>query len=181
MSRATRLLGASLLVLSICPAVQANWFTDWWAGMQRDAAKNRDWPMHFSDGDRAAVEAPFQQMAVNGWRRQNLLGAHHFTPDGAQLTQAGERKVHWILTQTPPQQRTIFIERTLDPTLNARRIDAVQQLAVRSMPTGELPAVQETHIVTEGRPAATVDRTNTQFQESMPKPQLAPARFGLDE
>lgn len=180
MSRAIRLLGASLLVLSISPAAEANWFTDWWAGMQRDSAKNRDWPSPFVHPDRAAVEAPFHQIAANGWRRQNLLGAHHFTPDGAELTQAGERKVQWILTQTPPGQRTIFVERTLDPTLNARRIDAVQQLAVRSLPTGELPAVQETHIVTEGRPASTVDRTNMQFQESMPKPQLAPASFGLD-
>ncbi len=181
MSRATRVFAASLLLASLCSPAEANWLTDWWHSMQRDAAANLCWPHPYVVPDRMAVGAPFHAMVANGWRRQNLLGEHHFAPDSTKLTQAGELKVRWILTQAPQQHRIVFVERAKDPMLTARRMDAVQQAAVRVLPVGELPLVQETHIVTEGRPAAAVDRTNLQFQETMPKPQLTTTTIDTGE
>ena len=178
MSRALQACAAGLLVLSVCTPADANWFTDLWYSCKAAEAQSRHWPMPYVMPDRAAVGAPFHLMVANGWRRQNLMGAHHFTPDGSQLSHAGEQKVRWILTQVPPHQRTIFIERGENSTQTARRVDTVQQMAVHIVPAGELPAVQESHLVTEGRPAAAVDRTNTAFQDSMPKPQLSAATLG---
>ena len=70
-------------------------------------------------------------MINNGWRRQNLLGQHHFNPDTNQLTTAGELRVQWIMTQAPPDRRNIFIERTLDGDVNAKRLAVVRDYATR--------------------------------------------------
>ena len=37
---------------------------------------NRQWPWPYVCPDRIAVQEPFCIMVNNGWRRQNLLGAH---------------------------------------------------------------------------------------------------------
>lgn len=179
MARTFRALAAGLVLLGVVPEAKANWFSDTWHECCNVYHRNKMWPKPFDMPDRLAVQAPFDQMVANGWRRQNLLGAHHFTPDNSQLTPVGEQKVQWILTQLPPDKRAIFVERTPDPSINARRVDAVQQLATRLTPAGELPVVEETHIVTEGRPASIVDQTNLQFQQTMPKPQL-PAETTID-
>ena len=42
---------------------------------------------------------------------------------------------------------------------------------------GYLPQAQDTHILSDGRPAVTVDFVNTQFRENMPIPTL-PASGG---
>jgi hypothetical protein len=178
MSRAYAACAACLVLLAACSPAQAEWWCDWWTCLQRDSRANRDWPVPYVFPDRDAVQAPFDQMVANGWRRQNLIGIHHFSDDGSQLTRAGELKVRWILTQAPPQYRTVFVERSLDPADTARRIEAVRQLAARFAAPGNLPDVRETHIVSEGRPAAAVDRAHTQFHESQPVPQLRQAGYG---
>ena len=43
-------------------------------------------------------------MVANGWRRQNLLSDYHFNEENPQLNLAGETKVHYILTQMPPNR-----------------------------------------------------------------------------
>lgn len=137
--------------------------------------QNVDWPWPYICPDRVAVREPFNIMVQNGWRRQNLLGPHHFTDDGNKLTVAGELKVRWIMTQAPPDHRNVFVERSIDPTITAQRVAAARDYAAKVSIDGQTPMVEETYLLCEGRPAAMVDAVNVRFQESMPPPVLPTA------
>jgi hypothetical protein len=117
-------------------------------------------------------------MVQNGWRRQNLLGPHHFDAEKGGLTTAGELKVHWVMTQAPEQYRQVFIERSLDPTVTQQRIEAAQNYATQVALEGQTPLVRDTHLISEGRPAAMVDHINVAFRESMLPPALPAAKPG---
>ena len=134
--------------------------------------RNELWPWPYICPDRAAVREPFALMVENGWRRQNLLGPHHFDAATGKLTTAGELKVHWIMTQAPPERRGIFVERSLEASVTASRIEAARDYATRVAADGRTPQVGDTHLVSEGRPAAAVDATYTRFNESMQPPVL---------
>jgi hypothetical protein len=137
--------------------------------------RNRDWPWPYVCADRIAVREPFCIMVDNGWRRQNLLGPHHFNPDTHQLTTAGELKVRWIMTQAPPDRRSIFVERSIEPTITVQRVETARQYAAQVALNSESPQVAETHLISEGRPASVVDQTNVRFYESLPPPVFLPA------
>lgn len=142
---------------------------------KRTYRANQMWPWPYQCPDRVAVREPFCMMINNGWRRQNLLGSHHFNPDTNQLTTAGELRVQSIMTQTPIDRRNIFIERSLNTETNSARLAAVRDYATRVSTDGHTPPVEETYLVSEGRPAAVVDATNTKFMQAMPAPVLPDA------
>jgi hypothetical protein len=137
--------------------------------------RNVLWPWPYVCPDRMAEREPFDLMVRNGWRRQNLLGSHHFDPNTGQLTEAGQLQVHWIMTQAPPGRRQIFIERALEPAATAARIVAAREYASRVAVDGQAPQVYETNLVVEGRPAPVVDATNVKFMENMRVPALPAA------
>jgi hypothetical protein len=134
--------------------------------------RNKVWPWPHICPDRVAVREPFCIMVDNGWRRQNMLGPHHFNPDTNKLTSAGELKVRWIMTQLPPERRSIFVERSLETEITAQRVETARAYAAQVALNGEQPLVAETHLLSEGRPASVVDNTNVRFQESLPPPVL---------
>lgn len=136
--------------------------------------RNEQWPWPYFCPDRDAVRQPFDAMIANGWRRQNLLGPHHFDAEKGTLTTAGELKVHWIMTQAPPERRSIFVERSLDPAVTEQRVEAARDYASRVATDGRTPQVSDTHLISEGRPAAAVDATYVRFNESMMPPVLPP-------
>lgn len=136
---------------------------------------NQMWPWPYQCPDRIAVREPFCLMVNNGWRRQNLLGAHHFNPETNQLTTAGELRVQSIMTQAPIDRRNIFIERTLNIETNTSRVAAVRDYATKVSTDGRMPQVEETYLISEGRPAAVVDATNVKFMQAMPAPVLPAA------
>ena len=168
------LLAALALIAFARPAHADRW-SDFWAAFKRDTVRNNLWPEPFSGFERRDAYQPFETMADNGWRRQNLMGAHHFSPDSTHLNKAGELKVEWILTQAPPNRRTIFVERGESRHETLSRVDAVRQRADQYMLAGEVPSVEETHLIAEGRPADEVDATNVRFRETSPAPQLPAA------
>jgi hypothetical protein len=133
------------------------------------------WPWPYQCPDRVAVREPFNMMIDAGWRRQNLLGPHHFNPETNQLTTAGELRVHWIMTQAPPDHRNIFVEHSLDADTNSVRLATVRDYATRVSMDGRPPRIEETYIISEGRPAAVVDATNVKFMQAMPAPVLPAA------
>jgi hypothetical protein len=135
---------------------------------------NANWPWPYICPDRMAAREPFQIMIDNGWRRQNLLGPHHFDATKGTLNTAGELRVHWIMTQAPPERRQIFVERSLDSAVTALRVESAREYAAQVANDGRTPQVGDTFIVSEGRPAAAVDATYTRFHESMPPPILPP-------
>lgn len=137
---------------------------------------NKQWPWPYVCPDRVAVQEPFCIMVNNGWRRQNLLGGHHFNPDTNQLNAAGQLKVQWIMTQAPPDRRSIFVERALDTKVNTQRVAAVRDYSAQVAVDAHTAQVTETSLMSEGRPAAVVDAINVKFQQSMPAPVLPAAQ-----
>jgi len=166
---------ALVVTLSAVPAALAVFVDHGAHYMKQTYHMNQMWPWPFQCADRIAVREPFCIMVNNGWRRQNLLGAHHFKPGTNQLSTAGELRVQWIMTQAPPDRRSIFIERTIDPETNNQRLVAVRDYGVKVSTDGREPMVEETYLMTEGRPAAVVDATNVNFIKSMPPPVLPAA------
>lgn len=173
-----RMLRAPLVAITLLGAAapaSAFWIDGFVDHVRAGSKANQRWPSPYVCQDRVYAHQAFDAMVANGWRRQNLLGSHHFTSDASQLTEAGRLKVQWIVSQTPPGYRHVFVERSLDPGVTQQRMQVAQQFATEVAMTtpGAGPArVVETHIVSEGRPAATVDYVNSQFRENMPIPTL---------
>jgi hypothetical protein len=178
--RRTLLAIVALLVVAGCTRTAgAVWVESKYHEIRRGYHRNVAWPWPYFCPDRVAVREPFRMMVNNGWRRQNLLGPHHFNDNATELTTAGELRVHWIMTQAPAERRSIFIERAQESHVTAQRIEAVRQYAAHVAVDGQEPQVADTHLVSEGRPAAVVDATNVRFQESLPPPVLPAATVGL--
>ena len=133
------------------------------------------------EADRERASAPFDTMVRNGWRRQNLLGKHHFNEDSTQLTQAGKLRVQWILTQPPQEFRQVFIEQSFAEGVTPARTATVNQFATTILQGGGIANISETHIVSDGRPATMVDFVNTTFRENMPVPVLPDNTYGSGE
>jgi hypothetical protein len=136
---------------------------------------NAAWPWPYPCPDRISVREPFCIMVNNGWRRQNLLGSYYFNANTNQLTTAGELRVQWIMTQAPPDRRSIFVERALDPETNTARMAVVRDYATKVSMDGQPPLITETYLMAEGRPASFVDATNVKYMQSMPAPVLPAA------
>ena len=133
---------------------------------------NSMWPHPFVIPARNSIDAMYEAMISNGWRRQNLLGQHHFDGETQQLTQAGKLKVQWILTQTPPGRRNIFVERGANESLTAKRIESIQQYTAMMNPPPGPVSVTDTHLVAEGHAASAVDAMFTGYQTNKPAPVL---------
>jgi hypothetical protein len=156
-------------------SAQAVWVDEGVHYVRRGYNQNKVWPWPYVCADRLAVREPFCIMVNNGWRRQNLLGPHHFEANSDKLTTAGELRVRWIMTQAPAEHRTIFIERDLQPSVTAQRLATARNYATQLVADNQQPQIAETHLMSEGRPASVVDATNVRFQESMPPPTLPAA------
>lgn len=185
MKTATQPILLALAMLAMCPASSdAFWFRGRKekSELQKGADRVIRWPSPYLCADRQHVHLPMEQMIANGWRRQNLLGPHHYNEDSTELTQSGKLKVQWIMSQTPPRYRQVFIERSIQEGVTATRIATAQNFAnivARNAQT-YVPPIADTHIVSEGRPAATVDFVNTQFRDNMPAPVLPPLQQGFN-
>ena len=140
--------------------------------------ENLRWPKQYVHPARRGICQSFATMADNGWRRNNLLGKYHFAPEDEQLSDAGKAKVEWILTQAPPQRRTIFVERTTDAQRTADRVQSVQDLAANTNSAKGPADVQETDIRDEGHPAGSVDAVFTGFSANQMPPVLPDSSGG---
>lgn len=138
----------------------------------RDTKRRNCWPQPFVRPDRYTVRAPFAVMVANGWRRQNMLSDHHFSPQTHELTEAGQLRVRWILTQAPPAYRAVYVHVAEDAEKTAKRLESVQQLAAQLVPHGELPQVLQTDIPDHGWPAERVEAINRALQGSTNTPRI---------
>jgi hypothetical protein len=132
--------------------------------------ENSIWPRQYVGPSRRGICQSTQLMIDNGWRRHNLLGSFHFDPNTGELSEAGRLKVEWILTQSSPNRRTIFIERSIDSEKNAERQESVQQFA--SDLTSGAVDVKETYVRDHGHRAASVDAVFTGFGAGQRAPVL---------
>jgi hypothetical protein len=162
----------AVVVLGVSSSASAVWVDTAVDYIGTGRQRNADWPWPYMCPDRMAVRQPFEMMICNGWRRQNLLGSHHFDHESNKLNTAGQLQVQWIMTQAPQAHRQIFVEQSISPTVTAQRIASAQGFARRVAIDGESPQVFDSHLMAEGRPAAIVNMTNVRFLESMPAPVL---------
>lgn len=139
---------------------------------------NNMWPAQYIPTARCAVNSAYTSMINNGWRRQNLLGDYHFEEGTNVLTSAGQLKAKWILTQAPQDRRTIYVQRGNTQSDTASRIAAVHNWAGNLSPLVEPVLVNDTHIVSEGHTAGSVDHTFVGFQANQPAPVLVPQTGG---
>lgn len=177
----SQMIVATGFVALLAVPAQGFWLDAFCTHCKQGAKANERWPSPYLCPDRVHAHAPFDAMVRNGWRRQNLLGAHHFSTDCTKLTQAGELKVQWIMTQAPQEFRRVFVERSLDSSMTDQRIATAQDFATKVAGNTMVPQVASTHILSEGRPAAVVDYVSTQFRENMPVPALPASTFGGSE
>lgn len=168
---------AGMIVVSEASNATAVWVDSAVSYIDRGRCRNEAWPWPYICPDRCAAREPFELMIRNGWRRQNLLGSHHFNQATNRLTTAGELHVRWIMTQAPEARRQVYIERALDPSVTSERVAAVREYAGQVAIDGQEPQVFETYMMAEGRPAATVDITNVRFMENMPLPVLPASQY----
>jgi hypothetical protein len=119
----------------------------------RDTCEVNRWPYPYVCWDREAVYAPFPGMIENAWRRQNLLADCHFVVDGTQLSQAGQSKVRWILTEAPLQHRTVFVRRGETAEQTTARVNSIREYAAKVAPEGGPPNIVETNVSLPGYPA----------------------------
>jgi hypothetical protein len=167
---------AAVVVLATIDRANAVCFDDTAHYIKHGYHTNVQWPWPYVCPDRIAVQEPFCIMINNGWRRQNMLGAHHFNAETNQLNAAGQLRVQWIMTQAPADRRSIFVERSIDPKVNALRTAAVREYSTQVALDGQFAQVTETPLISEGRPASVVDAVNVKFQQAMPAPVLPPAQ-----
>lgn len=168
-------LCVTLALLAATAPLQAQWLEDYFETTKRDFRRNNCWPEPFVRADRVATRVPFTLMVHSGWQRQNLLGSFHFEENGIDLNEAGQLKVRWIVAETPPHHRTIYVERTESEEQTAARIVAVSAVAERFAINAEMPTVVATSITYPGWPADQVDSIGRKFQASTPEPRLPAA------
>lgn len=142
------------------------------AAYRRGYDANVTWPSQFVPAARQGIYSTYAAIVNNGWRRQNLLGDYHFNPDTNELTQAGQLKVKWILTQAPAHRRSIFVQRAANQAETASRVASVHGWASKMSPAVGPVDVNDTHIVAEGHPAGAVDNMFVGFQKNQPPPVL---------
>jgi len=140
--------------------------------------RSAQWPTQYVQQPRHSICQTFQIMTANGWKRQNLLSVYHFQQGSGALSEAGELKLRWILTQPPVSRRQVYVERGADEQETADRLAAVER-RLGSIPHVETTAaVSDTAVVDYGWPAASVDAVFTGYQQNRPAPVLPDAEAG---
>ncbi|MBP89676.1 MAG: hypothetical protein CMJ64_23705 [Planctomycetaceae bacterium] len=168
-----RLLVVVVLYLTTASVAEAGW-DEFWARFHLDYQRMNCWPEPFQHADRELVRGPLIAMTNNGWRVQNTLSNHLFTLEENTLTQAGTLKVRWIVTQTPPHRRTVYVLRGLTPEATLARVETVQQEIARMMPEGSRPEVLLTDAIPVGGSGDYFDAVDSMLKQSIPAPRLAP-------
>ncbi|MEQ8791550.1 MAG: hypothetical protein RIC55_35130 [Pirellulaceae bacterium] len=171
-----RLVIALTLVLagiSLTGKAQAQF--GFWRRVVIDIERNKHWPQPFQTWDRQAQRAPWVVMVDKGWQLENTVGGFHFDRETQQLTAAGQHKVRWIVTETPLQRRTVFVQRGANNEETSIRIDAVQRAVAGYVAEGPLPEVVATNQAPPGSPADIIDRVYRGRDASQPAPVLPAA------
>jgi len=174
---ASTLLGGLLALTVAAPAFAAPW-SNFWSDVGNGWHANNQWPHAYTHIDRSSVHAYMSVGVDRGWQKQNLLGEHHFEEDGKRLTPAGMARVKTILVYSPPQFRTVWVERGNTPEGTAKRIDAVQQAVVGMTPDGSLPPVLASDLLFEGWSSEQVDLVGRKYNASIPSPRLPASQGG---
>jgi hypothetical protein len=175
MSRIATALLFTAVSFSAAADVQAGWFRSTCDDIHAGWHTSNMWPQPYIAPERRAVKEPIAIMQARGWQRNNLLGEHHFEEDQKRLTPAGVLRVKAILVNSPPQYRTVYVEKGRNRSITDSRIDAIQQAVVELQTDGPLPAVLASDLIVEGWSSEYADGVNRRYYQSMPQPRLPSA------
>jgi hypothetical protein len=166
----------TMLATPFAPASAGESWHYFWFTVKRDWHRQNAWPDPFVYPDRASVISPLALQVSNGWRAQNLIGEYYFDTETQELSSSGKERVRFILTQSPPQFRTVFVQRAADPAKTATRMASVNRAAANAMPRGELAQVEETDLIPRGWPAEEINNTYVNMIKTAPAPRLPEAK-----
>ncbi len=172
MPRIASTLIGGLLALTVATPASAGPWHNFWVDVESGWHTNNRWPTPYTNIDRGAVQSYMAVGVDRGWQKQNLLGEHHFEEDGKRLTPAGLARVKSILVYSPPQFRTVWVERGNTPDATAKRVDAVQQAVVGLTPEGSLAPVLASDLLYEGWSSEQADMVGRKYNSSVPSPRL---------
>ncbi len=166
------LLGASFVVVDTAGA------QDFWHRAHLDAMRMNCWPEPFSHASRNLVRNPLMAMTSRGWQLQNTLSDHFFREEDQSLTQAGQFKLRWILTQAPAHRRTVFVLRSMESHATEDRMASVRQYVDSVTEDDARPTVLVSDMVPAGGSGDYFDQVDRQLKASVPAPRL-PERSGI--
>ena len=144
-----RLLTMGLLAVGVAvPAsvMQGDWWGDFWHRCHVDYHRNNAWPEPFQAADNQLAREALSAQVVKGWQFGQTLTTDYFVPATGELTPQGRRKLAWLVTQAPPQRRTVFVMRTADDAETIARLDSVQRAVSELIPAGPFPEVLATDV-----------------------------------
>lgn len=176
-----RLLACTALFLGLslmaAPA-RADWnsfkckWHAFWDRVHVDFHRNNAWPKPFNLADQQSVLSPIDQMVNAGWKMENTLTAELFDPETQQLNKAGQLKVRTILTQFPPQRRSIFVLRGASDQVTEVRLQSVESTVASLTRDGQPPEVFVSETIPRYGSGDYYDRINRGFQQTTPAPRL---------
>lgn len=151
--------------------VQSSWDT-FWHDVHIHRKRVAYWPDPFVLPDRELVRQPFKVMVDNGWQLETTLVDPMFDARTGELTYGGKMKVHWIMTQTPPHRRHIFVAEAIDPQVTAARVASVQAALAEVAPGVQPNCISTTNITPRGGPGFYMDEVQDAYRQSVPRPRL---------
>jgi hypothetical protein len=158
-------------VTFVSGTAQAGWH-EFWESVKLDTHRNLAWPEPFQTLDRRATLSHFAAMQQKGWKLETTISDYHFDQETERLTEAGRRKVRWILTEAPPQRRMVYVLISENEEATANRVDSVQRAISQMIPKGPLPPVIRTHVAPRGASAVYVQGVYSRAAAARPDPVL---------
>ncbi len=172
MRRTFAWLTGFVLVFASVSMVDAGW-PEFKHQCHIDYARNNCWPQPFRGADANSVVAPFEVMRNNGWRENNTLGTALFSQQN-ELSEAGQLKIEWILTQAPQNYRVLYVKTGRTSEETARRVEIVQIAVSQMITSGPLPPI----MITETEPSISSGSYQTLLHRAIVKTTPVP-RLGV--
>lgn len=137
----------------------------------KSAKRRTCWPNPHACKDRAAVNAPFNAMVKNGWRRENTFGDNYFD-EMERLNEWGRRKVQAIMLYTPVEYRAVFVQIESDPKITAARVASLHKAMAELALGRPIPPVLTTYEPAASWPAQDVGLVIRRYSQAAPAPTL---------
>jgi hypothetical protein len=167
-----RIAIAGLFVVVSASTSQADWHS-FWHRFHLDYHRNNAWPHPFREAAATQTRMPFEVQRMNGWQLHNTISHGLFRAGDGQLSYAGQQQLQNIMTQVPPQHRTVFVVRGGSDVETEARVASVRSSLERIVPEGnslpQVVLVERAPATSSGAMASAVNRARMQ---SIPAPKL---------
>jgi hypothetical protein len=160
------------------PVSAENWWHKFWGQVDLHRKRVNVWPEPFVGHDRELVRGPFRQMADNGWKTQNTFSDYLFDPGSNELTSAGQAKLAYILTQTPPHRRQVYVLEGASQEDTAARVASMYRSVTQIAPDSGPCAVMTTKIAPRGGEGWYAYEVENAYRASLPLPRAFNPNLG---